>query len=147
MTDREYKQAEPQDSLSQPANPMPRNFGSTFEELFASGAPFWLKMIGGAIVTPLIACGTAWKMKERGEVKLPTDPLMLVAIVGAISAVGALLGGFLSIKDVVEARMDVGRPVAFPLKLLFGYGTASLLFVWFPGIIVLTFIVTMVFLT
>ena len=46
-------------------------------------------------------------------------------------------------KDVVQNRMAEGKPVGFPLKLLFGFGMMSLLLVWFPAIIFLTLVVTL----
>jgi hypothetical protein len=118
-------------------------FRSTFAELFSSDKSVWLKMLGGAVVTAMFAGFQIFKIsQERGE-DISKHPMLIAIILASSTVVGALLGGLLSLKDVVQMRMAEGRPVALPLKLMFGYGVWSLLLIWSPTIIVGTFIVVM----
>ena len=117
--------------------------GSTFHELFSGGASVWLKIAGGAIATPVVMAMYALRAERRGGNALPKDPSVLTAILVACVVVGAAIGAALCLKDVVHSRLKDGRPVAFPARALFGYGMWSLLLVWFPGIVVLTLLVTL----
>ena len=114
--------------------------GSSFNDLFAGGASVWLKIIGGAFATPVAVVFFGLRASRRGGTELPENSAVIAAILSGCAVIGAILGGLLSLKDVVQTRLAVGKPVAFPLKLLFGFGIWSLLLVWFPGIIVLTFV-------
>ncbi|MEZ6125856.1 MAG: hypothetical protein R3C49_22240 [Planctomycetaceae bacterium] len=121
--------------------------GSSFDDLFSGGASVWLKIVGGAVVTPIAVVVIALRSKRRGGVDLPHDPAVIGISLAGCSVVGAVLGGLLSLKDVVQTRLADGKPVSFPLRLLFGFGIWSLLLVWFPGIIVLTLTVTILLLS
>ncbi len=112
--------------------------GSSFNDLFSGGASVWLKIVGGAVATPLAVAMLVLRSKRRGNVTLPDDPAIIAIALVALAVVGGGLGGLLSMKDVVQTRLANGKPVSFPLKLLFGFGLWSLLLVWFPGIIVST---------
>ena len=101
----------------------------------------------GAIATPLAVVVLVLRSKRRGSVALPDDPAIIAIAPLDAAVVGAGLGGLLSLKDVVQTRLADGKPVSFPLKLLFGFGIWSLLLVWFPGIIVLTLAVTILLLS
>lgn len=117
---------------------------STFSDLFSEGPSLWLKILGGAIATPVALVVFGLRAHHRGGTKLPQDPAIIAVILGLSVIVGAALGGLLSLKDVVQTRIAEGKPVAFPFKLLFGFGIWSLLLVWFPGIIVLTLVITII---
>jgi len=121
--------------------------GSSFNDLFAGGASVWLKIVGGAIATPLAVMVLVLRSKRRGNTALPDDPAIIAIAIAGCGMVGAGLGGLLSLKDVVQTRLADGKPVSLPLKLLFGFGIWSLLLVWFPGIIVLTLVVTILLLS
>lgn len=104
---------------------------STFQDLCAEGPSIWLKIAGGALATP---CAVLWglaRANRRGGVAMPSDPVVLAVVVVCSIAAGAVLGAALSLKDVVEARLQTEKPVALPLKLLFGLGFRSLL-LWIP---------------
>ncbi|MCR9199659.1 MAG: hypothetical protein NXI04_13520 [Planctomycetaceae bacterium] len=116
--------------------------GSTLGDLVAEGASFWLKTIGAAVATPVVVAVMAIRGSRRGGAMLPKDPSVIAAILCGCAVVGACLGGLLSLKDVVQTRLGEGKPVAFPFKMLFGFGIWSLLLVWFPGIILLTAIIS-----
>jgi len=116
--------------------------GSSFNDLFAGGASVWLKIIGGAIATPVAVAFFALRANRKSGTELPASPAVFAAILGGCAIIGAVLGGLLSLKDVVQTRLAEGKAVTFPLKLLFGFGIWSLLLVWFPGVIVLTLVVT-----
>jgi hypothetical protein len=118
-------------------------FRSTFAELFSSDKSVWLKMLGGAVVTAMFAGFQILKFgREHGD-EITKRPGMIALILAISALVGALLGGFLSLKDVVQMRMAEGRPVTLPLKLMFGYGVWSVLFIWSPTIIVGAFLIVM----
>jgi len=121
--------------------------GSSFNDLFSGGASVWLKIVGGAIATPLAVVLLVLRSKRRGNITLPDDPVIIAIALAGCAMVGGGLGGLLSLKDVVQTRLADGKPVSFPLKLLFGFGIWSLLLVWFPGIIVSTLVVTILLLS
>lgn len=116
---------------------------STFDELFRGGTPVWLKIVVGAVATPILVLVCGLRANRRGGTGFPNDPIIIAAIFGGSAIVGAVLGAALSLKDVVQSRLADGKPVAFPLRALFGFGIWSLLLVWVPGIIALTLVVTM----
>lgn len=111
--------------------------------MFSGGASVWLKILGGAIATPVIVAAVANRARRRGGVEFSSDPVMIAVLLMGCALLGAVLGGLLSMKDVVQARLAAGKPVAFPLKVLFGFGIWSLVLVWSPLVIVLVFVVTM----
>jgi hypothetical protein len=116
-------------------------FRSTFNELFTSDRSVGLKMLGGAIVTTVFVAYQILKFSKDHADEVAKHPAAIAIILSSSAIAGALLGGILSLKDVVQIRMAEGRPVAFPLKLLFGYGVWSVLFIWSPVMIVGTFII------
>lgn len=118
-----------------------KNFESFFNEFFSGGASVWLKILGGAIATPIAIVVFGFKAMRKNQADMPQDLGMIAAILGGGSIVGGILGGLLTAKDVVQNRTEAGKPVPFPLKLLFGFGIWSLLFVWVPGIMVTVFFV------
>jgi len=113
-------------------------FGSTFDEVFRSDRSVGWKIAGGMVVATVL--GLRAVIRRDGE--QPLDRMIVVFVVLGSAVIGAFLGAALTFKDVVKARMTAGRPVAFPLKLLFGYGLISLILVWFPLVIVGTIAVT-----
>lgn len=103
-------------------------------------------MATGAVAT-CVAIGLGLARSERRGGELEMDSTIVGIIFAGGAVLGAAMGAALSFKDVVETRRAEGKPVAFPLKLLFGYGIWSLLLIWFPGVLFLTFVITMVALT
>lgn len=140
MNDR--SQTDEKQNIPRPIHDKSIPLGSSFNDLFAGGASVWLKIVGGAIATSVVVTLMALRSKRRGGMELPESPVVIAAVIGGAAIVGAVLGGLLSMKDVVQNRLAAGKPVAFPLKLLFGFGMWSLLLVWFPAAIVLTLVVT-----
>ena len=118
--------------------------GSTFNDLFSGGAPVWMKMIGGGVACPVLVATALIRSDRRDGVPFSLDPSVFAAILAGCAVLGVFLGAALSLKDVVHARLVEGKPVAFPIKALFGFGVWSLLLVWFPFTIVITLVVTMV---
>ncbi len=114
----------------------------TLTEMCQQGQMLWVKMAGAGVATPLVVYAAMRRAARRGG-EMPVDPAVLILILVGSSAVGAVLGAALTVKDVVRDRLDRGAPVAFPLKLLFGMGFVSLL-VWMPLAIVVTCVVSMV---
>ena len=143
----EHSQTDNQQNISRRTHATSIPLGSSFNDLFAGGASVWLKIVGGAIATPIAVIIMALRAKRRGGLTLPDSPVVIAAVLGSCAIVGAVLGGLLSMKDVVQTRLADGKPVAFPLRLLFGFGMWSLLLIWFPGAIVLTLVVTILTLT
>ena len=117
-------------------------FGPSFNDLFSGGAYVWLKILGGAVVTSIIVAFKAIPILAENGIELSKNPAVIAGVVAGSASVGAVLGGLLSLKDVVQTRLAHGKPVSFALKLLFGFGLKSLLFVWFPLAIVVTFVAT-----
>lgn len=143
----EHSQTDEQQNIPRRIHSTAIPLGSSFNDLFAGGASVWLKIAGGAIATPVAVALIALRSKRRGGMELPESPVVIAAVLGSCAIVGAVLGGLLSMKDVVQNRLADGKPVAFPLKLLFGFGMWSLLLIWFPGAIMLTLVVTILTLT
>ena len=81
---------------------------------------------------------------RRGAIAIPESPALIAAALGVCAMVGAVLGGLLSLKDVVQNRLAERKPVSFVFKLLFGFGMWSLLLVWFPGILVFVLAVMLI---
>jgi hypothetical protein len=106
--------------------------GSVFDELFRSGRSAWLKIGGAALATPLIVFALLAKAQRRGQANLGNDPATLAMIAGGSALAGAFLGASLSLKDIVNHRIDRNEPVPFLLEIFFGMGAISLLAVWVP---------------
>ncbi len=138
----EHSQSATNPNDFRPSNENDRQLGSSFGDFFAGGASVWLKIGIGAFATPVAVVVLGLRAKRRGGLELPS-PAIIAVILASSTLVGAVLGGLLTMKDVVQSRMAEGKPVGFPLKLLFGFGMMSLLFVWFPGIIFLTLVLTL----
>jgi hypothetical protein len=118
---------------------------STLNDLFSGGASVWFKIGGAAVATPLIAFFSALRAERSEDMHHPRDPWLMATIFICLTVAGAVLGAALSLKDIVQARMTAGRPVAFPLKLFFGFGIWSLLLVWCPlslGIVTAATVIT-----
>lgn len=109
-----------------------------------SGISVWLKIFGGAIATPVAVAVLVFRGLRRGAIAIPESPSLIAAALGVCAMVGAVLGGLLSLKDVVQNRLAERKPVSFVFKLLFGFGMWSLLLVWFPGILVFVLAVTLI---
>ena len=115
----------------------------TLADIFTSDKSVWLKMLGAAVATPVLLVIVMKKAQRRGGPAIDlTSPKNLALLLGS-TVVGAVLGGLLTAKDVIQRRMQKGEPVAFPWILLFGKGLISLLCVWFPLAIGITFVMTM----
>lgn len=116
--------------------------GGSFNDMFRGNHGLWWKMLGGAGATLLAAIGGFAKMKDNEKVNLPESWSTRAMILVGVAIAGALAGAALVMKDVVEDRSLAGRPVAWPLRLLFGMGWGSLL-LWFPLVILGTLAATL----
>lgn len=113
--------------------------GSTFNDLFQSDRSIWIKVLGGAVATPIILVVLMLRAKRRGggagaNIDL-TSPTMLGVLMGSV-VLGGALGALLTAKDVVQRRLVNSQPVAFPWRLLFGMRMVSVGCVWIPVAIV-----------
>ncbi len=107
---------------------------SSFNDLFSGGTSVWLKIIGAALVVPVVVFGAARKMARRGKEPFPDQQTAIVVLAGSAIA-GAFLGAALCVKDVVKNRIEAGQPVNWFLKLFFARGIISV-FAWTPLFIV-----------
>ncbi len=91
-----------------------------------------LKVIGGAVVGPM-AIFVAYSRRRRKdpdfqmpatEDLLKTIPIIMLAGVFAATA--------FSLQDVVSRRIDRGAHVPWPMRIAFGLGMISVIFVWVP---------------
>ena len=114
---------------------------STVDDLLGVGRSLWLKMAACSAVT-LAMVAAVFLEGEQEPLAVLAAPATVISMLGAV-VVGALIGVALSMKDVVEQRVREGKPVAFPLKLLFGFGFASAL-LWMLLVILTVFAVTMI---
>lgn len=106
--------------------------GSTLDDILKSGASIWVKMGIGAIVSPIAVLFYGLRGGRGGAMDIRTHPVSSAVGLLGVAVVGAVCGAALTVKDVVEARMEQEQSVPFPLRLLFGYGLKSLLLVWVP---------------
>ena len=106
--------------------------GSTFDDLFRSGSSAWLKIGGSALATPLLVLAFLRKQERRGGDNALEDPKTLILTLGLSALVGAFLGASLTLKDVVNERVNRNEPVPFLLEIFFGMGIISVLAVWVP---------------
>lgn len=128
---------------SKPSRSSRRDALGTMEDIFTSDRSVWMKMAGGAAATPLLLVVVLNKQRRRGGPAIDfTSPTTLAMLAGSV-VVGAILGALLTAKDVVQRRLEEGQQVSLPWTLLFGKGLISLLCVWFPLVILVTFVVTM----
>ncbi len=130
---------ESQSSNNNPPHPSASNprqralpMGSSFNDLFRGGRSVWLKIIGAAVAAPLATVVAGVRASGGGGSPIPTDPATVSAILFGATLVGALVGSALVLKDIVCRRKSEGLHVSFPLRLMFGFGIFSLLFVWVP---------------
>jgi hypothetical protein len=104
--------------------------GSSIEDLFSGGAPVWLKVVGAAVTAPILMFVYVERQAVRNGMNRihTTSPLVLFSV----SAIGAIAGLALSMKDIVHARRDAGLQISWPLQLMYCRGIVSILFVWGP---------------
>jgi hypothetical protein len=91
-------------------------------------------MVGGAAVGGICAILILVIDRQEDELSVATQ----VMVFAGMTVVGGLLGGTLSLKDLVERRHRAGRPTPLLLRLLFGMGIVSLLLVWVPFVFLVT---------
>jgi hypothetical protein len=116
---------------------IPLNSRDSFiEYLISNESSILLKIVGGAIGVPLLGYSASRKGELRDQ--LPTDPSSMVALALVTAAVGAVMGGFLGVKDWVQMRKAKKLPVPLIVNICFGFGIWSLLFVWVPLIFLAT---------
>ena len=113
--------------------------GSSLNDLFTGGASVWIKIIGAAVVTPVIVFASN-RRGRNGGVNFLSDFPTAIAVFGGAAIVGAFLGAALSMRDVVDRRLADGKPVGSVLRLFFGRGITTVL-VWIPLFIVLLVVV------
>lgn len=111
---------------------------STFQQIFTSDKSIWIKMLGGAVATPLLVGSMMRKAERRGGASAESVGGSTAYILLGSILVGAMLGALLTAKDVVQQRLANGDKVAWPWVLLFGKGLISAIFIWIPFVIGLT---------
>ena len=129
-------------SRSGPSSSETPTADSTLGELMALGPAIWIRIAGGALAAPIAVVWGYARARRRGAFQGPLNPVVAGVVLVITLLAGAVLGAALSLKDVVEERLAAGRPVALPLKLLFGLGMKSLL-IWIPIAIFGTLVVTL----
>ncbi|QDT64334.1 hypothetical protein [Calycomorphotria hydatis] len=123
---------ESSDGWSKPTRQRKARTLTTFEELFDYDSNLMAKIGFGAIAPPIIGIIFLARAARKGHDYFSANPAAAIFILLLLVPVGACAGMALSVKDVVRDRMSEGRPVAFPLKMLFGFGCLSLLLIWVP---------------
>jgi hypothetical protein len=113
------------------------------DDLFRSSRGILWKVAGGAVAGAAVTAAMLLKGR-RGAQELDQFNITekILVIVGA-GVIGAILAIVLSMKDVVERRIEQGKPVNFLLKLYFAFRWVSIA-VWFVTIMVLVFAVTFI---
>lgn len=89
--------------------------GSTFNEIFQSDRSIWIKILGGAVATPIILVVLMLRAKRRGGGAGAAIDLSSPTMIGALAAsmvFGGILATLLTAKDVVQRRLANGQPVA-----------------------------------
>jgi hypothetical protein len=121
-------------------------FQSELDDLFRSSRGIWLKVAGGAVAGAAVTAAVLLK-KRRGAQEFDQFDITekILVVVGA-GVIGAILAIVLSMKDVVERRIEQGKPVNFLLKLYFAFRWVSIV-VWFITIMVLVFALTLILLS
>lgn len=119
--------------------------GSTFDDVFRSGASIWVKIGVGAVAAPLFVLFYGLRGGRGGAMDIREHPIASTVGMLCVAVVGGFLSAALTFKDVVSERMANGQHVPLPLKLLFGYGMKSLLLVWVPLVFILVIVVPMLY--
>jgi hypothetical protein len=88
-----------------------------FVEMFERDPRALFKILGTAGFFALVA---AYVMIGDARRRPNVSAAEIVGVTLVAAAVGAVLGGALSLKDTVEARIARGEPVGLLLRLLFG---------------------------
>lgn len=114
-------------------------FRSELDEAFRSDRALWLKVIGAALVAVFVVNLTIFREDLGFE---PSTGMLVVVSLGS-ALVGAVLGLALSLKDVVENRLNRGRRVHPLLRLYLGSRKKSLA-AWFVTVLVVAFIVIII---
>jgi hypothetical protein len=113
-------------------------FQSELDDLFRSSRGIWLKIAGGAVAGAAVTTAALLKGRQGAQgSKLSIAELVLFA--AGAGVIGAIMAIALSLKDVVERRIEQGKPVNLLLKLYFAFRWVSIA-VWFVTIMVLVFI-------
>jgi len=99
---------------------------SEFDELFRSDKAIWLKMLGAAAVTGILAFGAVLKSHQRHAAAERIGAAGEAIVIFGAMTLASIVVLALSIKDIVRRRIDEGRKVNFVLRLLLGMRWLSL---------------------
>jgi hypothetical protein len=116
-------------------------FHRELDDLFQSDHAIWLKMGGCALATIFIVITTTWRGVRTGQLPISLSAPLVAALTVASAVIGALLALALSLKDVVQRRINREEPVSPILRLYFGSGVQSLA-VWFLTVLIGGFFIT-----
>ncbi len=105
---------------------------SCFGDFLAGGKPVWMKIVVGAIATPIILIFRVMSTDRARASRFLSGPAATAGLIAAGVLVGAMLGGSLAMKEIVDARLAAGRSVSWPFRLAFCWGNVSLVLVWGP---------------
>jgi hypothetical protein len=119
---------------------------SELDDLFRSSRGIWWKVAGGAVAGAVVTTVLSLKRRQgaQGFDQFSIAEKILV-VVGA-GIIGAIMAIVLSLKDVVERRIEQGKPVNPILKLCFAFRWVSIV-VWFVTIMVIVFAATLILLS
>jgi hypothetical protein len=117
-------------------------FRDAMQELFSGGKPVWIKILGAALIAPVVTLLAVLRVGRKTDTSLIwRDPLNFVLILGGMSILGAVAAACLILKDIVHRRISSGIPVGIVLKLIFGFGIYSFVFIWIPVLLFAIFCV------
>jgi hypothetical protein len=116
-----------------------------FDEFFQSEHRAWVKILGGAVIVPLLVVPMG--LRNRGSSDLQLSSSGIVGFALGASLFGAVITALFCLKDYVERRQNAGLSVPRALHVAFGMGMWSVV-LWSPligGAIVTTLILVMDF--
>ena len=104
-----------------------------FDDLFRSGASVWLKIGGAALAMMVFGVIGFTRSKRRGGFgEGIEDPAMIAITIAGLTVAGALIGGLLAMKDIVQERKANGQAISWPMRMIFDIGILNVLFFWVP---------------
>ena len=117
-----------------------------FGDFFAGVKPVWIKIIVGAIAMPIVLIFRVVSTDRASASRFLSGPAATAGLLATGALVGAVLGGSLAMKEIINARLAAGRSVSWPFRLAFCCGNVSLLLVWGPIGIGMLIVVSILFL-
>jgi hypothetical protein len=107
-------------------------FHREIDDLFQSDRSIWMKAGGAALLCGVLSASALFRDDAPGM-----SAWIAVGVIASISVVGAIVCVLLSLKDVVRRRLSEGKPVHLLLRICFGSGPATLLFLMLATMVLL----------